>query len=585
MDVKMNVSTNRYTCKQQIRYKNNSPDVLKKVYFHLYMNTFQPGSVMDVRNRTIADPDPRIQDRISHLQPDEIGYENITSLTQNGTPLHYEVAGTILEVTLAKPILSGHSTRFEMEYEAQVPLQIRRNGRDNKEGIRYSMAQWYPKMCEYDKTGWNANPYIGREFYGVWGDFDVRITLDSSYMVAASGTLQNAKEIGKGYAPDPLKGKAQYTWHFIAKNVHDFVWAADPDYTHDVHVCKDGLIIHTFYDVLPEYEAGWKALPAIMEEVFNYNNAKFGKYPYPSYSFIQGGDGGMEYPMATLITGKRSLESLVGVSVHELFHSWYQMVLGFNESLYSWMDEGFTSYASTRAMEFLKSKKLIPGTPAEFPFDDTNDSYKALVNQGFEEPLSTHADHFEYNTAYNMAAYGKGSVFLNQLEYVMGKAAFDKGLLAFFNAWKFKHPDVNDFIRIMEKACDLELDWYKEYMVYSTKTIDYSIDTVYNNNNEHSTINLKRIGLMPMPIDLSVSFKDGSSLAFNIPLDIMRGAKNESTKTGKPVQVLNDWDWVNPMYTIELPYPMERIDTIVIDASRRMADMNLQNNKWPPQSK
>ncbi len=576
----MDVHTNRYTGKQTIKYRNNSPDVLDKVFFHLYQNAFQPGSAMDIRNRTIVDPEPKIGDRISHLKPDEIGYEHIKSLSQNGTPLDYKVTGTILEVILSKPIKPGQSAKFEMEYDAQIPIQVRRSGRDNKEDIRYSMSQWYPKMCEYDKNGWHADPYIFREFYGVWGDYDVSITIDGKYIIGATGTLQNAKDIGFGYAPEPKKKADKLTWHFKATNVHDFVWAADPNYTHDVHVCKDGLVLHTFYQALPDYKDNWKALPGIMEEALKYMNSNFGQYPWPSYSFIQGGDGGMEYPMATLITGHRSLLSLVGVSVHEMMHSWYQGALGFNESLYSWMDEGFTSYAATRIMQYLKMKGLIPGEPAEYPFDSSNDNYKNLVEQGIEEPLSTHADHFEHNGAYNIAAYVKGQVFLNQLEYVIGKPAFDQGLLNFFNTWKFKHPDADDLISVMEKSSGLKLDWYKEYMVYTTKTIDYKIDTVYDHG-VNTFIRLSRIDYMPMPVDFSVKLKDSTIVSYTIPLDIMHGAKNEVTKQGAPFQILPSWDWVNPFYEIEIPYSLEKINTVIIDASRRMADMNRENNEWP----
>lgn len=581
MDVQFDVQSNTYKGRQAIKYKNNSPDVLDKVYFHLYLNAFQPGSEMDIRSQLIPDPDPRIGDRISHLKPDEQGFEHITMLKQNGVNVTYEVVGTILEVTLAKPIRPGQIAKFEMEYDAQVPIQVRRTGRDNKEGVRYSMSQWYPKMCEYDKTGWNANPYIAREFYGVWGDFEVSITLDSKYVVAASGVLQNAQETGFNYAPEPKHKSDLLTWHFKADQVHDFVWAADPGYIHDVHVCKDGLILHTFYKDHPEYTSNWRALPGIMEEALKYMNANFGQYPYPSYSYIQGGDGGMEYPMATLITGNRSLTSLVGVSVHEMMHSWYQMVLGFNESLYYWMDEGFTSYAEKRIMEYLKMRQLINGEVSPFPFDDTNDSYQYLAQQGIEEPLSTHADHFERNGGYNISAYNKGAIFLNQLEYVIGKPAFDKGLLLFFNTWKFKHPDVNDFMRIMEKACGLELDWYKEYMVYTTKTIDYSVDTIFEDD-QHTIIVLQRIGLMPMPVDLSITMKNGNAYAYNIPLEIMRGAKNEMTNDMVQPVILPDWDWVNPFYKIEINGEPEGIETITIDKTRRMADMNLDNNSWPP---
>jgi hypothetical protein len=581
MDITLNVETNRYVGHQEIRYKNNSPDVLDKVFFHLYLNTFQPGSVMDVRSQALKDADPRVGARISQLNADEIGFQRIRKLTQNGLSASFEENGTILEVKLAKPIQPGQSVRFDMEYDAQVPVQIRRNGRDNHEGVRYSMAQWYPKLCEYDMQGWHANPYIGREFYGVWGDFDVSITLDSKYTVAASGILKNRKKIGHGYAATPKSTGKMLTWHFIAENVHDFVWAADPEYIHDVHTCADGLELHSFYKPNETFNHNWEKLLPIMEEAFNYINVHFGKYPFPVYSFIQGGDGGMEYPMATLITGHRSLSSLVGVSVHELMHSWYQMILGFNESLYYWMDEGFTQYASERVMEHLKAKGLLPGEPDPNPYESFYTGYANIVEEGIEEPLSTHADHFDYNASYSIAAYVKGAVFLHQLEYVIGKPAFDKGMLDFYNTWKFKHPDANDFIRIMEKSSGLELDWYKEYFVFTTKSIDYAVDTLYGNSLE-STIQLKRDGGMPMPVDVVVALKDGKIINYTIPLDIMRGAKKEEPVKGDPFQVLPDWNWVNPGFQFRIPFGIEKVSSVSIDPTGRMADLFRDDNTWPP---
>ncbi|MEO0330447.1 MAG: M1 family peptidase, partial [Bacteroidota bacterium] len=196
MEIEMNVGTNQLGGTQTLVYYNNSPDTLNRIFYHLYFNAFQPGSMMDVRSRTIADPDRRVMDRILYLDEDGIGYQRVSSLKQDGKNLNYEMVGTILEVALNEPILPGKKSTFEMEFTAQVPLQIRRTGRDNAEGIRYSMAQWYPKMAEYDEHGWHSNPYIGREFYGIWGDFDVKITIDSSYVVASTGILQNPEEIG-----------------------------------------------------------------------------------------------------------------------------------------------------------------------------------------------------------------------------------------------------------------------------------------------------------------------------------------------------------------------------------------------------
>ncbi|HEX5112397.1 MAG TPA: M1 family metallopeptidase [Saprospiraceae bacterium] len=580
MTVTMDVRSNRFDAHQSITYKNNSPDALTRLYFHLYFNAFQPGSEMDIRSQTIPDPDPRIGSRISNLSEEEQGFQKITKLQQGGRDLKYNVKGTILEVFPSQPIQPGQSIKLEMDYTAQVPLQIRRSGRDNAEGIRYSMSQWYPKMCEYDHLGWHTDPYIGREFYGVWGDFAVEITIDSSYTIGGTGLLKNAKQIGHGYGGKSKHPDRLTTWQFEAKNVHDFVWAADPDYVHNIHHCKNGVVFHMYYQPSETNNRNWKKLPSIMEEALNYANEHFGVYPYSQFSFIQAGDGGMEYPMATLITGNRPLGSLVGVAVHEFLHAWYYNTLGFNESLYYWMDEGFTNYAELRVIDHLKAKGIIPGEPDEFLYDSDFKSYYTIFTRGIEESLSTHADHFEYNSAYGFAAYNKGSIFLHQLEYVIGSDPFNKGLLEFYNTWKFKHPDADDLLKIMEKNSGLQLDWYKEYMVYTTKTIDYAIDSLMDIQ-DHTWIHLVNYGKMPMPLDMEVKMLDGTSSFYTIPLDLMLGSKKQADPSGKAYTVLPAWDWVNPEYLFNLPFGVSKIKEIIIDPLHRMADQDRNNNVWP----
>jgi len=183
MDVTMDVANHQYDGAQEITYTNNSPDTLHKAYFHLYFNAFQPESMMDVRSRNIADPDRRVRDRIEGLGPDRIGYQNVRVLTQNGSPLRWDVQGTVLKCELAEPLLPGQSTVFTMAWDAQVPEQVRRSGWNNKEGIEFTMTQWYPKLAEYDEDGWHADQYVGREFYGVWGSFDVKIHIHRDYVV------------------------------------------------------------------------------------------------------------------------------------------------------------------------------------------------------------------------------------------------------------------------------------------------------------------------------------------------------------------------------------------------------------------
>lgn len=582
MEIHFDVKNHRFSGKQRLVYSNNSPDDLDQVFYHLYFNAFQPGSSMDVRSRTIkGGGDPRVKDRISKLKEDEIGYHQIKSLCQNGHPVEFEVVGTILEVRLHEPVPAGGSAVFDLEFESQVPVQIRRSGRDNAEGIAYSMAQWYPKMCEYDYQGWHANPYISREFYGVWGDFDVKITIDKDYLIGGTGYLQNPEEIGFGYGEKTEKnGKKEktLTWHFFAPNVHDFVWAADPDYTHDTFTRKDGMVLHFFYQKNDKTEDAWSKLPPIMDRAFEFINRTFGQYPYKQYAFIQAGDGGMEYPMATLITGNRPLPSLVGVSVHELMHSWYQMVLGSNESLYPWMDEGFTSFATDETQNFLRKEGLIPGEYKTNPHQGTVQGYINFARSGQEEPMSTHADHFVTNQAYGVSAYTKGALFLVELQYILGKKAFDAGMLRYFDTWKFKHPNANDFIRIMEKQSRLELDWYKEYRVNTLHVVDYAIESVTDNSGK-AVVKLRRTGGMPMPLDIKITYTDGSQEIFNIPLDIMRGNK-PGEEDGVKFTVLPDWPWTHPEYEMIPGAEATRIQKIEIDPSGRMADINVKDNMW-----
>lgn len=569
MEIDMDTKKHQFKGKQKLTYFNNSPDTLSKVFYHLYFNAFQPGSMMDVRSRALPDPDGRVRDRIFKLKPDEYGYQKINKLTQDGKKVAYIVSETILEVTLAKPILPNSKTVFEMDFEAQVPVQIRRSGRNNADGVDYSMTQWYPKLCEYDYQGWHPNPYIAREFHGVWGDFDVKISIDSAYLIGGTGYLQNPNEIGKGYQTKGTKvnkpKSKKLTWHFKAPQVHDFAWAADPDYAHDAVQVNEDLTFHFIYrkEKASTVEQ-WKKLPPYAIDAMNFMNKNFGKYPYKQYTFISGGDGGMEYPMATLIKDAGSFEGLMGTAIHELIHSWYQGVLATNESLYAWMDEGFNSYAQN---------KMGGG---DFPQEGNYQHYFSIVKRGIEEPLSTHADHFATNAAYSMAAYSKGCVFLGQLGYIIGEETLAKGMLQYYDTWKFKHPNPNDFIRIMEKLSGLELDWYKEYFVNTTHTIDYGIKEIQDAGTQTKVI-LEKIGRMPMPIDVYVTFKDGSKELFYIPQTLMRGEKPVENK-GLKRTVLGDWNWVEATYTFNISRKITEIEKIEIDITKRLADVQESNN-------
>lgn len=581
MDVKLDVNTNLLNGTQQIVYTNNSTDTLKRLFFHAYWNAFQPNSSMDVRSRElgnivlgqdkagtdIRDWDRRVTDRISKLKPNEIGYQRITSIKVGGRSQQIKEHETIIEIVLDKPILPKSKNNISVVFEAQVPIQIRRSGRDNAEGIRFSMSQWYPKLAEYDYQGWHANQYIAREFYGVWGDFDVKITLDKNYMVASSGTLQNPNAVGFGYQAGGTTvnqpAGSNLTWHFIAPNVHDFAWAADPTFKKITRQVPNGPLVHVVYKAVDSLESKWQKLADTVVMAYPIIAKNFGPYTHKNYSFIQAGDGGMEYPMATFIRN-----ASIGTAIHEWMHSWYQMMLGTNESLYSWMDEGFTSYGESRVFNELRNK-------TGFGYEDDYKGYFNLAKSGYEEPMSTHADHFSSNYAYGLASYSKGALFIEQLGYIVGAKTRDKILIDYYNQWKFKHPNANDFIRVAENASGIELDWYKEYWVNSTKTIDYAIDSLWNDGSK-TKIRLRRIGEMPMPVDVQLTFKDGTKEIHNIPLNLMYGTKPAEDAT--PRVVHEPWRWTHPTFVLESNRKLTDLTQLEIDPSLRLADIDRRNN-------
>ena len=586
MNVTMNVKNFQYKGVQKVTYINNSPDTLTTVFFHLYFNAFQPNSEMDANLQTLPDPDGRMatnvgtpqrpiyESRIAKLTPDEIGYLRVKKLTQDGVPATISHESTILKVTLPTPILPHSRTVLGLDFEGQVPVMIRRAGRNSPDGVALSMAQWYPKMVAYDHKGWHTTEYLGREFYGVWGNFDVKITLDKTYLVGASGVLQNPNEIGFGYEDKgvkvPTTKAATKTWHFIAERVHDFTWAADPQYVHDKHQLADGKTIHFIYK---KYKDTWKQIQEPMLKVFDYYNQLIGKYPWPQYSFIQGGDGGMEYAMCTLMVGNEKYERLVGTAAHELAHAWFQHLLATDEAAYPWMDEGFTSY-----IEYLAEHQILKTKKTANPFDSAYKGYFGLVKSGFQEPTITHSDRFATNYAYSVTAYYKGLLFLTQLDYLMGNEALQKTLKRYYNEYAFKNPTPNDFIRIAEKVSGMQLQWFLNEFMETDHTADYAISKVEGKGNK-TEVTLKRVGRLPLSIDLWVTDKAGNIRYVYVPLR-MTYAEKPNTYPAYPRTVLPAWGWGNPTYTFTLDMPLEDIKSITLDPENKSVDTDKENNSF-----
>lgn len=586
MEIDVNEKTFQYDGKMKLKYSNNSGQELNKVYFHLYFNAFQPGSMMDERLKNIVDPDARmvtrsgtkekpvVTSRIAALSPQQVGYQKIKTVKYNGVDVPFKEDGTILEVNLPTAIKDASTVEFDLTWEAQVSEQIRRSGRNSKEGIAFSMTQWYPKMAQFDEFGWHLDEYIGREFIAPFGNFDVKIHINKDYVIGSSGKLQNPTEV-KGYFKNAkIKAKNnKATWHYKAENIHDFAWAADPKLVVDSAKTQTGTTIYTVY--LPtdqEVIGNWKTALGMATEFFDFTGKHFGQYPWSTYTIVQGGDGGMEYGTATLITGGRNLKGLVGVIFHEAAHSWYQHLFGINETVDEWMDEGFTSYIEELAYQeiFLKPKVRELN-----PIGMAYNGYYRLAKSGKEEPMSLLADYYNTNFAYSNEAYNKGAVLAEQLGYIIGKENLQKTFLSFYDQWKFKHPTPNDFKRVAEQTADINLKWYFNLFINTTRTIDYAIGEVSDQQ-----IEIKNKSNLAMPIDLLVEYQDGSRELFYIPLREMRGekpAEQFDIYQGVKRTVLPDWFWTKPSYTIPVS---KQVKKAWIDPTQRLADINYEDNAY-----
>ena len=578
MDIDVDAQNFTYTGNQTLTYTNNSPDELKVVYFHLYWNAFKAGSMMDQRVAGQAkNGDSRLQvngiSRLASIPEEEEGAQNIHWIKQNGKDLKFEIQETIMKVVLDKPLKPNSSTTFTMNWDAVIPKQIRRAGRNNREGIDMTVTQWYPKIAEYDYDGWATFDYVGREFHAPFSDYEINIKIDKEYVIGAGGTLENPSEV-KGYdqkASVKADKDNKATWKWTAKNMLDFAWAADRDYTVENFTILDGPKVFYVYQKSEKTKL-WQESQPYVTKFFQIMNASFGRYPYPSYSFIQGGDGGMEYGMCTMILGEAtSLKGLLGLMIHEGGHSWNQQIMAYNESMRPWMDEGFTSYYESLVMHQI----LPPKEPEANPFVGSLNNYRNFVKKGIEEPAVWFGDHHDNGSAYSFSTYVKGELFLVQLGYIMGEQNLTATMKEFYRQWNLKHPTDRDFLHIAQKVSGMDLKWFQNYWINTTKTIDYSVKNVEYGETS-TTITLENKGQVPMPIDFSILTKDKKVVNYQIPLNMTHVWKTQDIYGD--FKTLNYWPWTQKEYTLTIPYTKSQISALGIDFSQRLADVNVADN-------
>ena len=579
IDASLDTLTHTVRGSARIRFTNNSPDTLGFVWLQLDQDIQAAGSI----NRS-APPPPLVFAGV----PFEMavsgppGGFTIDSLRVNGSPATGYRYDTMLRLDLARGLAPADTLQISLAFAFVIPENgAARMGRD---GRLYEVAQWYPRMVVYDDVnGWNTLPYTGAgEFYLEYGDFDVRLTVPASYLVAATGELGNgaqvltaeqrsrlqramsqdeavavvtAPEAGSA-AARPASSTGTHTWHFTARNVRDFAWATAGNYQWDaqrVSLPDGGVVLaQTFYR---PGAANWaEAIRMAVHAVRSLS--RWHSYPYPQATVVEGPIAGMEYPMIFFVPADPSRHSLSWVLIHEVGHTWFPMMVGNDERRYPWMDEGFNSF-----IDLYSVADYWQGDPhADSVLNGPLTSYGANAVAGREQPMITAPA--QGHNVYWMA-YQKPALMLRLLrEEVIGPEGFDAAFREFIRRWRFRHPQPADFFRTMENVSGRDLDWFWRGWVYSTARLDQAVDSVVARGGTTRVVLLNR-GEMFMPAEVRLTWSDGTSETRRIPVDM--------------------WNY-GRRHAFTIPANGKRLARVELDPRQAYPDIERSNNIWPRRS-
>ncbi|MCF8331300.1 MAG: M1 family metallopeptidase [Bacteroidales bacterium] len=500
-----------------LTYTNHSPDTLRFIYMHLYPNAY--GNTESQMAQELLPPFHK--DKIYFAKEEEQGYISgldFTSPKQKLTMSYIEP--DIVKIGLQKPLLPEDSIRINTPYNIQVPeIGYSRMGRESG---NYQITQWFPKPAVYDMEGWNLIPYLKMgEYYGEFGNFNIRLMVPKNHTVGCTGTILKTEPWKAGHlsgnTPKITEVLLYKTIFVKAENVHTFAWCSGKDYkrlTKRITIKKSGKEIkaHILYR---DDKGHWFDQFEIIEGTINYYSDKVGVYPYPQVTVAQSaGDygGGMEYPMFTLLDKSFPL-SQANIIIHEIGHNWFYGVLGFNEREHPWMDEGFNTFFQYR---YLK-KKFPDLTLKEYLFDENIPfniggidhreyvdifylSYRALAAKKLDLPITLSRK--DYNAGkYFIQTYYIPALKFKYLMSLIGEDSFDNLFRSFYEKWKFKHPQPEDFYNHLKTHYPEPGKWFAEEMLQTNKRVDYAIKKV-KSLDDSVEITLKNNGNMAAPFML-----------------------------------------------------------------------------------
>jgi Peptidase family M1 domain len=571
----LNPERNELRGSETIHYVNHSPDSLPYLWMFVEQNICEPNSITNVLNQ------PPLVFLGTSFDFSCQGFNSaptLESLKIAGRDAKRTRFGTTMRVDLTAPLAPGASIDLDAAWHFNVPQQGA--GRMGHDGPVYEMAQWYPRMAVYDDVkGWNHEPYIGAgEFYLEYGNFDVALTVPFSDIVAATGELVNpeqvltaaqrarlalarksdtaiaivrANEAGNAQLTRPVSAGARpatFTWHYTARNVRDFAFAAGPEFRWDASGYS-GILIESLYR--PSAER-WPEVNRMGREAIKYYSEQWFRYPYSHATTIEGPIEGMEYPMLTFTPNSPTREDQQWVIAHEFGHEWFPMVVGSNERLYPWMDEGFNTF-----IDLANAARYFAGSP----YGDTIEVhplhlYAEHAVAGNEQPLITKP--VEVRDLF-WGGYQKPALMMQMLRYeVLGKDRFDAAFREYIRTWAFKHPTPADFFRLMRDQSGMELDWFWRDWIFTTARLDQAVESVSRSSDGVTSVVLGNRGTMVMPAEVAITFDDGTTSTVKLPVEM--------------------WN-LGDRFTYRV-VGTRSVRAVEVDPRRALPDINRGNNRW-----
>ena len=567
----LDTAARRLSGKVTIRYSNNSPDTLARIWLQLDQNLFRKGSVGSYLN-------PQ-ESRFGGANFDggfEIPAVFATLEPPRGRPAPARPAAaktrvddTMMEVVLPFPLPPGRVATLALDFAFNIPDHgADRMGRD---GALYEMAQWYPRVCVYDDVnGWNTLQYLGQgEFYLEYGDFEYDVTVPAGYIVAGTGMIQNPLEVLTATQRARLAAAARsdtvvrivteaelqsgaarprrdgmLTWRFKAQNVRDVAWAASPEYLWDA-TGWEGILAQAYYR--PSAKELWHEAAQMSQYSIKEYSGRWLRYPYPQISAVEGPVSGMEYPMVAMEAKDETREGLYSVVTHEIGHMWYPMIVGSDERRYPWMDEGFNTFINIFSEEGYFKRDDTRRRRGEGMFVLMNDQAPTA------QPIMTYANRFRTDGNLGALAYIKPAMGLYVLRgKVLGAEVFDAAFREYTRRWAFKHPQPADFFRTIEDVTGQDLDWFWRGWFFTTAALDQAVESVTQRAGQVSVV-IRSGGQLVLPVELTLTYGDGTTEVRRFPVEIWyKGDRytaviaTEKTVTAAQVNADGQFPDVNP---------------------------------------